>query len=63
LPFIGEWRSADALHGRPVDVKAVEGTTSRGLACGIDAHGALMVETAAGLRRFISGDVTVRPAE
>jgi BirA family biotin operon repressor/biotin-[acetyl-CoA-carboxylase] ligase len=63
LPFIGEWRRADALHGRPVDVKAVEGTTSRGLACGIDAHGALMVETAAGLRRFISGDVTVRPAE
>jgi BirA family transcriptional regulator, biotin operon repressor / biotin---[acetyl-CoA-carboxylase] ligase len=61
-PFIEEWRSADALRGRPVDVKAVEGTTSRGLARGIDVHGALMVETPQGIRRFISGDVTVRPA-
>jgi hypothetical protein len=25
-------------------------------------HGALMVETSQGLERFISGDVTVRPA-
>jgi BirA family biotin operon repressor/biotin-[acetyl-CoA-carboxylase] ligase len=61
-PFIEEWRSADALRGRPVDVKAVEGTTSRGLARGIDVHGALMVETPQGVRRFISGDVSVRPA-
>jgi BirA family biotin operon repressor/biotin-[acetyl-CoA-carboxylase] ligase len=61
-PFIEEWRSADALRGRPVDVKAVEGRTSRGLARGIDVHGALMVETPEGIRRFISGDVTVRPA-
>jgi BirA family biotin operon repressor/biotin-[acetyl-CoA-carboxylase] ligase len=61
-PFIEEWRSADALRGRPVDVRAVEGTTSRGLARGIDVHGALMVETPQGIRRFISGDVTVRPA-
>ena len=61
-PFIEEWRSADALRGRPVEVKAVEGTTSRGLARGIDVHGALMVETPEGIRRFISGDVTVRPA-
>ena len=60
-PFIEEWRSADALRGRPVDVRAVEGTTSRGLARGIDVHGALMVETPQGVRRFISGDVTVRP--
>jgi len=61
-PFIEEWRSADALRGRPVDVRAVEGSTSRGLARGIDVHGALMVETPQGIRRFISGDVTVRPA-
>lgn len=60
-PFIEEWRSADALRGRPVDVRAVEGTTSRGFARGIDVHGALMVETPQGVRRFISGDVTVRP--
>lgn len=61
-PFLEEWRSADALRGRPVDVKAVEGSTARGLARGIDMHGALLVETPEGVRRFISGDVTVRPA-
>jgi len=61
-PFIEEWRSADALRGRPVEVKAVEGAPAHGLARGIDLHGALMVETPEGLRRFISGDVTVRAA-
>ena len=57
-----EWRGADALRGRPVEVRTVEGTTSRGLARGIDVHGALIVETPQGVRRFISGDATVRPA-
>jgi BirA family biotin operon repressor/biotin-[acetyl-CoA-carboxylase] ligase len=60
--FLEEWRSADALRGRPVEVRTVEGTTSRGLARGIDVHGALIVETPQGVRRVISGDVTVRPA-
>jgi BirA family biotin operon repressor/biotin-[acetyl-CoA-carboxylase] ligase len=58
-PFIEEWREADALRGRPVTVQAGDGT-ARGLARGIDLHGALMVETPQGLRKFISGDVTVR---
>jgi BirA family biotin operon repressor/biotin-[acetyl-CoA-carboxylase] ligase len=57
--FAEEWREADALRGRMVDVKAPEGV-SRGLARGIDLHGALVVETPQGVRRFISGDVTVR---
>lgn len=62
-PFIEEWRGADALRGRPVEVRAAEGTTTRGFARGIDVHGALMLETPAGVKRFISGDVTVRPME
>ena len=60
--FMEEWRRADALRGRPVEVRTVEGPASRGLARGIDMHGALIVETAQGVRRFVSGDVTVRPA-
>jgi BirA family transcriptional regulator, biotin operon repressor / biotin---[acetyl-CoA-carboxylase] ligase len=60
-PFMDEWRAADALRGRPVEVRAVEGTTTRGLARGIDVHGALMLDTPAGVKRFISGDVSVRP--
>jgi BirA family biotin operon repressor/biotin-[acetyl-CoA-carboxylase] ligase len=62
-PFMEEWRAADALRGRPVEVRAAEGTTTRGFARGIDVHGALMLETPAGIKRFISGDVTVRPME
>lgn len=58
-PFIEEWHAADALRGRPVAVSAVDGI-SRGLARGIDLHGALLIETADGVKRFISGDVTVR---
>jgi BirA family biotin operon repressor/biotin-[acetyl-CoA-carboxylase] ligase len=58
-PFIEDWRAADALRGRPVSVSAADGL-ARGVARGIDLRGALMLETPAGVRRFISGDVTVR---
>jgi BirA family biotin operon repressor/biotin-[acetyl-CoA-carboxylase] ligase len=58
-PFIEDWRAADALRGRAVNVNAAEGI-ARGIARGIDLRGALMVETPQGVLRFISGDVTVR---
>jgi BirA family biotin operon repressor/biotin-[acetyl-CoA-carboxylase] ligase len=61
-PFAEEWRNADALRGRQIDVHTLEGV-ARGLARGIDLHGALVVETPQGVRRFISGDVTVRAVE
>lgn len=60
-PFAEEWRLADALRGRSVDVTAGAGI-ARGLARGIDVHGALLVETREGVQRFTAGDVTVRPA-
>ena len=58
-PFIEEWRAADALRGRPVAVSGADGI-ARGLARGVDVHGALLIETPQGVRRFIAGDVTVR---
>ena len=61
-PFIEEWRHADALRGRPVTVHAGD-ESARGLARSIDLSGALLVETPQGLRKFFSGEVTVRPAE
>jgi BirA family transcriptional regulator, biotin operon repressor / biotin---[acetyl-CoA-carboxylase] ligase len=60
-PFIEDWRQADALNGRAVNVNGARGI-AHGLARGIDAHGALLLETAQGMQRFISGDVSVRPA-
>ncbi len=61
-PFIEEWRHADALRGRPVAVQAGEETV-RGIARSIDVSGALVVETPQGLKKFFSGEVTVRPSE
>jgi BirA family transcriptional regulator, biotin operon repressor / biotin---[acetyl-CoA-carboxylase] ligase len=60
-PFVQEWHAADALRGRAVNVSAAEGV-ARGVARGIDLHGALLVETPQGVRRFVSADVTVRPS-
>jgi BirA family transcriptional regulator, biotin operon repressor / biotin---[acetyl-CoA-carboxylase] ligase len=61
-PFIDEWRHADALRGRLVSVQAGEENT-RGVARSIDLGGALLVETPQGLRKFYSGEVTVRPED
>jgi len=62
-PFIEEWQRADALRGRQVAILASSALddATRGLARGIDLSGALMVETPDGLRKFVSGEVTVRP--
>ncbi len=60
-PFIGDWRQADALEGKAVNVSGADGVAS-GMARGIDVHGALLLETPAGVQRFIAGDVTVRPS-
>jgi BirA family biotin operon repressor/biotin-[acetyl-CoA-carboxylase] ligase len=61
-PFAEEWRAADALRGSQIDVHTLEGI-ARGVARGIDLHGALVVETLQGVRRFVSGDVTVRAVQ
>jgi BirA family biotin operon repressor/biotin-[acetyl-CoA-carboxylase] ligase len=57
--FADAWRSADALAGKPVLVSADSGPVS-GHARGIDANGALCVQTRDGLQRFTSGEVSVR---
>jgi len=57
-----EWRSADFLRGRVVRLD--EGTGRLfGTALGIDADGALLVETDGGKRRVVAGDVSVRSVE
>lgn len=61
-PYRDEWRSADYLNGQAVRVDEASGSV-HGTARGIDADGALLVETGADRsRRIISGDVSVRTA-
>jgi BirA family transcriptional regulator, biotin operon repressor / biotin---[acetyl-CoA-carboxylase] ligase len=59
-PFMLDWRDADALRGRMVEVRGGAGEVQQGLARGVDLHGALLVETSQGLKKFVSGDVSVR---
>ena len=55
-----EWRSADFLRGRSVRLDEPTGGVL-GTAVGIDADGALLVETEGGKRkRVVAGDVSVR---
>ncbi len=58
-PHLPDWHEHDALRDREVRVENA-GEITRGMARGIDAHGALLVETPTGVRRFVSGEVTVR---
>jgi BirA family transcriptional regulator, biotin operon repressor / biotin---[acetyl-CoA-carboxylase] ligase len=54
-----EWRSADFLRGRAVRLDEPTGRLF-GTALGIDADGALLLETDSGKRRVVAGDVSVR---
>jgi BirA family biotin operon repressor/biotin-[acetyl-CoA-carboxylase] ligase len=57
--FAAEWRSADALAGRPVVISS-DGGSVAGHARGIDGGGALCLETRDGLQRFVTGEVSAR---
>ena len=57
--FMDEWQSADDLVDQPVRV--LQGAvTVEGLARGIDADGALLVDVDGARRRILTGEVTVR---
>jgi BirA family biotin operon repressor/biotin-[acetyl-CoA-carboxylase] ligase len=59
-PHLAHWNACDALFDQQVSVENA-GAVTLGIARGIDAHGALLVETPGGVQRFISGEVSVRP--
>ncbi len=55
------WERYSALTGKRVTVVDA-GTREEGVVTGIDAEGALLLETANGTRRIIAGDVTLEGA-
>jgi BirA family biotin operon repressor/biotin-[acetyl-CoA-carboxylase] ligase len=59
-PFAPRWAALDVLAGAQVRVAQADGDVE-GEACGTDADGALLVRVAGQLRRFHSGDVSLRP--
>jgi BirA family biotin operon repressor/biotin-[acetyl-CoA-carboxylase] ligase len=60
-PFLEEWRCHDLVDGRDVDLRLANEVIC-GTARGVDASGALLVDTDTGRRRFASGEVSVRIA-
>jgi BirA family biotin operon repressor/biotin-[acetyl-CoA-carboxylase] ligase len=60
-PFSTEWQAADALAGQLVTVTG-PGIAYSGRAAGIEPDGALRLQTAAGVVRVVSGEVSLRPA-
>lgn len=58
-PYRDEWLALDALRDREV---RVPGERLSGIGRGLDAHGAFLIETEAGLQRVLAGDVSLRPA-
>ena len=57
--FAARWAELDALRGARVRVTQADGSVE-GEACGADADGALLVRVDGTLRRFHSGDVSLR---
>ncbi len=57
-PLLGAYAARDALRGR--EVLTSDGLI--GIARGVDAQGALLLETAQGLQKISSAEVSVRPA-
>ena len=58
-PFVARWERFDALRGRPVWILS-GGAPLAGVARGIDADGALLVEHPGGVVRCEAGEVRVR---
>jgi BirA family biotin operon repressor/biotin-[acetyl-CoA-carboxylase] ligase len=57
--FREEWTSLDALGGRPARI-LVGDDTIEGISRGVDADGALLVDSGGQLLRFVSGEASLR---
>lgn len=66
-PFQARFAARDALRGQGIEVVAQPGVAHendwQGQAVGVDEQGALCVQTAHGLERLLSSEVSVRPLQ
>lgn len=58
--FRSEWESLHVWQDRSVAIHEADGRVLFGRAAGVDDHGALLLETGAGLQPILSGDVSLR---
>lgn len=60
-PFHAQWNQLHAFQNKPVQLLDGTQIVATGLARGVDEYGQLLLETAAGMRRLRSGDISLRP--
>jgi BirA family biotin operon repressor/biotin-[acetyl-CoA-carboxylase] ligase len=58
--FADDWNRLDISAGRQVELSSAAGSIT-GLGLGVDAGGALLLDTNSGIRRFQGGEVSLRP--
>jgi BirA family transcriptional regulator, biotin operon repressor / biotin---[acetyl-CoA-carboxylase] ligase len=58
-PFVDEWQRYDVLQKSEVNVLQADRTIA-GIARGVSEDGSLLVDTAQGLQKFVSGEVSLR---
>jgi len=61
-PLRGEWQRRHAHQDRRVTLVLPDARRESGMARGVAEDGALLVETRAGMRRYHSGEISLRPA-
>ena len=62
-PLREEWERCNVLAGRSVALTLGDRGQEFGVAAGVADDGALLLQTDSGLRRFYSGEVSVRPVQ
>lgn len=58
--FREEWMHYHAYEGRPVTLYLPDGTPQTGTVCGVADDGALLLQTAVGMCRYNSGEISLR---
>ena len=59
-PLRAEWQHAHAHQGKRVTLSLPDGSRQAGLARGVAEDGSFLLETRAGVKRFHSGEITLR---
>lgn len=62
VAFHDDWQACHAHQDQLVCIQSGQGESISGVARGVDAQGALLLETPAGMRSFHSGEVSLRAA-
>ena len=61
-PLREEWAARHAHQGKAATLSSGDGKSVSGRAVGVDQDGALLLETARGVERFLSGELSLRSA-